>query len=602
MEPARRGFRGRPRPRPLQAAAGLRRAPSRQRASCARARAARPAPAAPRGADDRPARPAAPPTLPPAFDGGTATALTVELTRDNASRVPGSLGAARAADWFRDKLALYGIGVEEDRWREHVPGVGTVELRNLAAVVEGTLDETIVFVAHRDNTGRSAGANDNASGTAALVELARAYATAGTTASAADAAPHARLPLDRRGLLRLPRGCALRRRLAARAPCRRDRLARRHRRDCADPRRAERPRPPVARRRRSSAPSWCASAPRPARSRGSPGFLTQLVSLALPFGFGEQAPALASGIPAVRLTTSPDGGVSGGADELEGLSARTARAARPGLGDDPRLARRLRRAARRERRRALPRRPRRPRLGARADPADSGSRRSSRRRSTSSHALPRGGGSDCGRHGVAPAPGRAVARPHAAPRARRGRRRPPDRAAAAAAAGRAAGRRLARRSRRGRDRRGALVWLRAAARLVPTRPRDAGGRARGVRRRVPRPRRRRCRDRARLALRAPLRPALAVRVAAAAAAPPCAGLGDRRRLRARLPRARPRARRPRGAARPRAARAALRRLADDDGRRPLDGDALPRGVGRGRGARRRRCRRRLREPAASSGR
>ncbi len=124
------------------------------------------------------------PVLPPAFDAATAAALTVELTSDNASRVPGSLGAGRAADWFRDKLALYGLEVEEDRWSADVPGVGQVELRNLAAVVEGTLDETIVVVAHRDNTGRSAGANDNASGTATLVELARAYATAGTTESA----------------------------------------------------------------------------------------------------------------------------------------------------------------------------------------------------------------------------------------------------------------------------------------------------------------------------------------------------------------------------------------------------------------------------------
>ena len=124
------------------------------------------------------------PTLPPAFDGATGAALTRELAGNNASRVPGSLGAANAAQWFRDKLALYGLPVREDAWREDVPGVGRVELRNLAAVVEGTLDQAIVVVAHRDNNGLSAGANGNASGTAALVELARAFATAGTTESA----------------------------------------------------------------------------------------------------------------------------------------------------------------------------------------------------------------------------------------------------------------------------------------------------------------------------------------------------------------------------------------------------------------------------------
>ena len=37
------------------------------------------------------------PELPPAFDGATAAALTVELAGDNANRVPGSPGAASAA-------------------------------------------------------------------------------------------------------------------------------------------------------------------------------------------------------------------------------------------------------------------------------------------------------------------------------------------------------------------------------------------------------------------------------------------------------------------------------------------------------------------------
>jgi len=124
------------------------------------------------------------PTLPPSFDGATAAALTAELVTVNPTRVPGSLGAADAVRWLREKLALYGLDVREDRWVESVPGVGRAELVNVAAVVPGTLGETIVVVAHRDNNGRSAGANDNASGTAALIELARPYATAGTTESA----------------------------------------------------------------------------------------------------------------------------------------------------------------------------------------------------------------------------------------------------------------------------------------------------------------------------------------------------------------------------------------------------------------------------------
>ena len=52
-----------------------------------------------------------------------------------------------------------------------------------------------------------------------------------------------------------------------------------------------------------------------------PGLLTQLVDLALPFGYGEQAPFLVAGRSALRLSTAQD--ASGGAgDEPEGLSAQ----------------------------------------------------------------------------------------------------------------------------------------------------------------------------------------------------------------------------------------------------------------------------------------
>ena len=258
------------------------------------------------------------PALPPAFDGKTAAALTVELASDNADRVPGSLGAASAAQWFRDKLALYGLPVREDAWRGDVPGVGRVELRNLASVVQGTLDETIVIVAHRDNNGRSAGANGNASGTAALIELARAYATAGTTESArtplhtlvflsTDGGAYGSLgvarfashsPLARRAVAVLSLDG-----LAGRAPARLELsgLARRS--------------PPPALVRTAAARIATEAGREPLR----PGLLDQLVSLALPFGYGEQAPLLAAGIPAVRIATVPDGGTSPGGDEVSGL-------------------------------------------------------------------------------------------------------------------------------------------------------------------------------------------------------------------------------------------------------------------------------------------
>ena len=57
------------------------------------------------------------------------------------------------------------------------------------------------------------------------------------------------------------------------------------------------------------------------RAPAHPGLLGQLVSLALPFGYGEQAPLLGEGVPALRITTAPDGGTPPGGDELAGLDA-----------------------------------------------------------------------------------------------------------------------------------------------------------------------------------------------------------------------------------------------------------------------------------------
>ena len=258
------------------------------------------------------------PDLPPAFDGATAAALTVELAGDNANRVPGSPGAASAAQWFRDKLALYGLGVREDAWREDVAGLGEVELRNLAAVVPGTLDESIVFVAHRDNNGLSAGANSDASGTAALVELARAYATAGTTESArtplhtlvflsADAGAYGSL-----GVSRFVRHSPLARNAVALVSL--DGIA-----GSAEPRLelgglgAHSPPPALVRTADARVAVERGGAP------AHPGLLDQLVALGLPFGFGAQAPALGEGIPAIRLTTASDGGTPPGGDEISGL-------------------------------------------------------------------------------------------------------------------------------------------------------------------------------------------------------------------------------------------------------------------------------------------
>src|SRR5205823_4774224 len=79
-------------------------------------------------------------------------------------------------------LQPYGLRAETEAFSATIPGHGRVRLRNLLAVVPGRSPRAIVVAAHRDDTGAGPGADDNASGTAALVELARAYANPAASA------------------------------------------------------------------------------------------------------------------------------------------------------------------------------------------------------------------------------------------------------------------------------------------------------------------------------------------------------------------------------------------------------------------------------------
>ena len=121
------------------------------------------------------------PPLEPLFDSATAAALATRLSTEYPTRVPGTSGASDAALWFRETIASFGFNTEEDVWAEDIPGLGSVELRNVVAVVPGRSEQAIVLVAHRDNTGTAQPYADNASGTAALIELARGFAPRGTT-------------------------------------------------------------------------------------------------------------------------------------------------------------------------------------------------------------------------------------------------------------------------------------------------------------------------------------------------------------------------------------------------------------------------------------
>src|ERR671932_176894 len=117
--------------------------------------------------------------LPAAFDRNAAVALASDLARSFPDRSPGSPQATGAAQWFEQQLQAYGFQTQVDRFEATIPGRGRVRLENLSTVAPGSSPDTIVVMAHRDNTGASPGANDNASGTAALIELARGYANVG---------------------------------------------------------------------------------------------------------------------------------------------------------------------------------------------------------------------------------------------------------------------------------------------------------------------------------------------------------------------------------------------------------------------------------------
>ena len=75
----------------------------------------------------------------------------------------------------RAAAAVRDHGAHASRSAPTCPAAGRIRMVNLLASKAGLSQKTIVVLAHRDDSGAGPGANDNASGTAALIELARAY-------------------------------------------------------------------------------------------------------------------------------------------------------------------------------------------------------------------------------------------------------------------------------------------------------------------------------------------------------------------------------------------------------------------------------------------
>jgi hypothetical protein len=244
------------------------------------------------------------PVLPPAFDPATARRLADELATQEPDRTPGSAGAFQAAQWYREQLRPYGLPVRSDVWRETIPSLGRVRLENVTAVVPGQSSDAIVVMAHRDDTGTGPGANDNASGTAALIELARAFAQPSTPSESRVQTTHTLVFLSTDagafgglGALRFAQRSAFRDRVVAVVNL--DAIAGR------GPPRVE----IAGDLPRSPAPVLPQTAARRLLEQtGSqtqhPGFLGQLIDLGFPLTFYEQGPFVARGVPAVTVTTA----------------------------------------------------------------------------------------------------------------------------------------------------------------------------------------------------------------------------------------------------------------------------------------------------------
>lgn len=95
-------------------------------------------------------------------------------------KASGTEGAAKAAGWIRDRLAAYGWEAAIDEFRDGPPGA-EIPFRNVIAHRRGAGPGRVVFGAHYDTKSGIPGfegANDSASGVAALLEIARAFSNA----------------------------------------------------------------------------------------------------------------------------------------------------------------------------------------------------------------------------------------------------------------------------------------------------------------------------------------------------------------------------------------------------------------------------------------
>ena len=121
-----------------------------------------------------PIGPSATVAVAPSFDGPQAALFARQLAERSPDRSPGSATGRQAADAVAGALSeASGEPVHRESFSAPGPGGADVRMENLWVVEKGSSQEAIVLIANRDDVAPGPGLDDNATGTAALVELAR---------------------------------------------------------------------------------------------------------------------------------------------------------------------------------------------------------------------------------------------------------------------------------------------------------------------------------------------------------------------------------------------------------------------------------------------
>jgi hypothetical protein len=112
-----------------------------------------------------------PPPRPLDFDGSAAATMAASLLGIPGARAPGGQGDFAAADFVQTRLDKGGYQTFVQDFAADLPEQSNVPMKNVIGYVPGRQSDVIAIIAHRD--GRGTGADDNASATGVLLELAR---------------------------------------------------------------------------------------------------------------------------------------------------------------------------------------------------------------------------------------------------------------------------------------------------------------------------------------------------------------------------------------------------------------------------------------------